>query len=232
MNFENLGNFSIPATLPATTTQSATLEGRETTPAAPTQAVQAAPTRNNLLARLVRRGYDNSSRPWDFAAGWNNEPNYTVNNWTPDRVAQRIQGLWESMNARHRAGRRLKDCPLEEREANARNDQRRRTLDSRRNRVMRVRRRTAYARHRIDATVQSIMRYYSQADVPRLFTAAMTSDDQGEGGVVHVPHYCTAPVQQLFQQLDFLTEGPDAPRWAGRTRVPDNSRTLTTVLTR
>lgn len=115
------------------------------------------------------------------------------------------------MNARHRAGRRLKDCPLEEREANARNDQRRRTLDSRRNRVssaryfffamltstmiqVRVRRRTAYARHRIDATVQSIMRYYSQADVPRLFTAAMTSDDQGEGGVVHVPHYCTAPV--------------------------------------
>lgn len=93
----------------------------------------------------------NSLRQWDFTVQWNDEPNigirndiaqyvrdqpeYAANNWTPDRVEQRIQGLWESMRARNRADQRLENNPVEDREANVANERRRRMLESRRNRV-------------------------------------------------------------------------------------------------
>lgn len=57
-----------------------------------------------------------------------------------------------------------------------------------------MRRRTAYARHRNNINVRNIVLHYQHTDVLRLFTAPMMSDDEGEEGVVRVPHYRTVPV--------------------------------------
>lgn len=99
----------------------------------------------------MRWHYDNLDQNWDFEAGWNNEPNttirqqitdyimlqpqYNANNMTPEQVAQRIQGLWESMNAQRREEQRQSSQPLEQREDAVRQRQHRTVLESRRNRV-------------------------------------------------------------------------------------------------
>lgn len=63
------------------------------------------------------------------------QPEYHNANYTPLRVADRIQGMWESMRARERATNRQNERPLEEREVIARNDRHRRVMEARRNRV-------------------------------------------------------------------------------------------------
>lgn len=63
------------------------------------------------------------------------QPQYTDNNMTPEQVAQRIYGLWESMNARRREEQRQNSQPLDQRHDTVRQLQRRNVLESRRNRV-------------------------------------------------------------------------------------------------
>ncbi|CDH61352.1 predicted protein [Lichtheimia corymbifera JMRC:FSU:9682] len=163
---------------------------------------------------------------------------YRRRNWTPEQVAQRIQGHYESSIARERHN----DQSSVEQDAT----RQRRVIESRRNRVSNAcyfcvevlaniklqvmpRRRRTFGLHRDDPTLQRLSRRFNMQNIDRVFAAPMISDDEGDGHDVRVPHYRTRAVQELFQQLDVLSEGRDSPRWASRTRVPDNTRVLTSV---